>query len=93
MLLNPNSKYIQGPTNALALVGGVAIILLMLHVVADVMGRELFRFPLEGTLEIVSFYYMVAVTFFPLAYVCHNEGHISVELFTKNLPRRGNHRL
>ena len=93
MLLNPNSKYVQGPTNALALVGGIAIILLMLHVVADVMGRELFSFPLEGTLEIVSFYYMVAVTFFPLAYVCHNEGHISVELFTKNLPRRGSHRL
>ena len=42
MLLSPNSKYIQGPTNALALLGGVAIILLMLHVVADVMGRELF---------------------------------------------------
>ena len=41
----------------------------------------------------VSFYYMVAVTFFPLAYVCHNEGHISVELFTKGLSRRKSHSL
>tara|TARA_B100000686_G_C16787668_1_gene976352 strand:- start:147 stop:653 length:507 start_codon:yes stop_codon:yes gene_type:complete len=93
MLLKPDSKIIQVPANGLALIGGVAILLLMLQVVADVIGREFFSFPLEGTLEIVSFYYMVAVTFLPLAYVCHNEGHISVELFTKGLSRRKNHRL
>jgi len=93
MLLKPDHKLVQLPTNTLALIGGVAIILLMLQVVADVIGREFFSFPIDGTLEIVSFYYMVAVTFFPLAYVCHNEGHISVELFTKGLSRRKNHGL
>ena len=93
MFLKPDHKYIQIPTNVMALVGGVAILLLMLHVVADVIGREFFTYPLEGTLEIVSFYYMVGVTFFPLAYVCHNEGHISVELFTKGLSPRNNHYL
>ena len=37
-------------------------------------------------MEIVSAYYMVAVVFLPLAYVTRTEGHITVELFTRNLP-------
>ncbi len=73
----------------LAYFGGVFIVLMMLQIVADVLGRELFSLPIDGTLEIVSFYYMVAVTFFPLAFVSHGEGHITVELFTRGLPRRG----
>ena len=93
LVLSPEHKLLRVPSDAMALLGGVAIILLMLHVVADVAGREFFTYPLEGTLEIVSFYYMVAITFLPLAYVCHHEGHISVELFTKNLSERRNHGL
>jgi len=81
-------KSIQIPSSVFAYVGGFALVLMMLHVVADVTGREVFGIPLDGTLEIVSFYNMVAVTFLPLAYVAHNEGHISVELFTRNMRRR-----
>ncbi len=86
--MHPDHASIQWPSNLLAYFGGVFIVLMMLQIVADVLGRELFGLPIDGTLEIVSFYYMVAVTFFPLAYVSHGEGHIMVELFTRGLSRR-----
>ncbi len=86
--LRPDHASIQLPSNTLAYFGGVFIVLMMLHIVADVLGRELFGRPIDGTLETVAFYYMVAVTFFPLAFVSHGEGHITVELFTRGLPRR-----
>ena len=60
-------------------------LLMMLHITADVTGRVLFNHPLEGTIEIVSGYYMVAVSFLPLAYISRHEGHIFVELFTRGL--------
>lgn len=86
--MRPDHASIQWPSNTLAYFGGVFIVLMMGQIVADVVGRELFGLPIDGTLEIVSFYYMVAVTFFPLAFVSHGEGHITVELFTRFLPRR-----
>ena len=85
--MRPDHRSIQIPSNILAYIGGVFIILLMVQVVFDVVGRELFGAPIDGTLEIVSFYYMVGVTFLPLAYVSHEEGHIMVEMFTRNLSR------
>ena len=60
-------------------------LLMMLHITADVTGRVVFNRPLEGTIEIVSGYYMVAVSFLPLAYIAQHEGHIIVELFTRGL--------
>jgi len=86
--VRPDDKLIQIPTSFFNLVASIAIVLMMLHVVADVFGRILFAHPLEGTTEIVSRFYMVLVIFLPLAYVCHHEGHIIVELFTKGLSRR-----
>ena len=76
------------PANVLTGFAGIIIVIMMLHVTADVVGKYLFNTPVENTLEIVSAYYMVAVIFFPLAYVSHNQGHIIVELFTRNLSTR-----
>lgn len=67
--------------------------LMMMHIAVDVVGRVLFNHPLEGTIEIVSGYYMVAVAFLPLAYIAAHEGHIMVELFTRGLSERGLFRL
>ncbi len=85
--MRPDHPSIQIPSNILAYIGGVFIVLLMVQVVFDVIGREAFGYPIDGTLEIVSFYYMVGVTFLPLAYVSHEEGHIMVEMFTQKLSR------
>ena len=86
--MRPDHPTIQWPINALTFIGGVLMLLMMSHIVLDVGARVLFNSPFDGTTEIVSGYYMVAVIFFPLAYVTHHEGHITVELFTRGLPPR-----
>ena len=62
--------------------------LMMLHVTADVFARNFLSAPLFGTIEIVSNYYMVAMSYLPLAWIVKNEGHIFVELFTRNMSAR-----
>lgn len=76
---------------ALVFAGGFAIVLLMLHVVADVTGRYAFNHPLPGSLESVTYYYMVMVTALPFAYVTRHQGQIAVEMFTSALPQRWIH--
>ena len=61
--------------------------LMMLHVTADALARW-FSITLFGTIEIVSNYYMVAISYLPLAWIVKHEGHIIVELFTRNLSAR-----
>jgi TRAP-type C4-dicarboxylate transport system permease small subunit len=75
----------------LVLIGAAAIILLMLHVVVDVTGRYVFNNPFPGTIETVTYYYMVMVTALPFAYVTRTQGQISVEMFTSWLPKRWIH--
>ena len=86
--MRPDHRSIQIPTNIVSWIAGAAILAIMLLVVADVAMREIFSKPIDGTIEIVSFYYMVAVTFLPLSYVSHHEGHIFVELFSRGLKPR-----
>ena len=81
-------KFIERPADALVWLACVAAVVMMLHIVIDVFSKYAFNAPLEGTIEIVAGYYMVAVVFFPFAYVAYREGHIIVELFTRNLAPR-----
>jgi len=77
-------------TNVLArLLMGIAIValfLMMLQMVVDVAMRNFFRRPIEGSLEIVSVYHMVAVVFLPLALVERRHEHITVDLLVDRLP-------
>lgn len=81
-------KALAGASAVLAWAGGVALILMMLHISADVIARYIFNSPLHGTVEIVSGYYMVAVVFLPLAMIERRNAHIVVELVTQHFPRR-----
>ncbi len=81
-------KWIGYASGMLAVIGGVAIVALMVHVVVDVTGRYFFNHPFSGTLEISTYYYMVMVTALPFAYVTRTQGQITVEMFTSWLPRR-----
>lgn len=67
---------------SMAIIGGIAMVLMMLHIVSDVALKYLFNDPIDGTTEIVAAYYMVAVVFLPVAYVTFTEGQLIVELFT-----------
>lgn len=81
-------KLLGGAASLLGWVGGAALLLMMLHITADVTARYLFNSPLHGTVEIVPTYYMVATVFLPLALIEKMNGHISVELISQHLPRR-----
>jgi len=70
---------------------GVAMALLvpmMFLVTGDVIGRYLFKSPIPAVFEINSCFIMVAVVFFPLAYVHERGQHVFVTLFTDKFPPR-----
>lgn len=75
-------------SNALMFLGGIVILMLMLHICADVAGKYFFNKPITGTLEIVSRYYMVACVFLPLAFVQIQRQHLTVEMFTMRMSKR-----
>ena len=75
-------------TDYAAVIGGLAMVVMMLQVTADVLGKYLFNQPVPATLETVSSYYMVALVFLPLGFVTKHHEHIVVELFTQGLSPR-----
>lgn len=81
-------KVLGRASTLFAWISGIALILMMLHITAEVVARYIFNAPLHGTVEIVSAYYMVAVVFLPLAMIERGNGHIVVELVSQHLPRR-----
>lgn len=64
------------------------IAVMMLHIVADILAKFVLGRPIVGTLEAVTYYYMVAAVFLGLPIVTRERGHIVVELFTQRLSRR-----
>jgi TRAP-type C4-dicarboxylate transport system permease small subunit len=66
--------------SALALVGAVATVALMLHVVADIVMRNIWNAPIPATYEVVTNYYMVALAFVPLAWVEKSGAMVQVEV-------------
>lgn len=69
-------------TSFFSLIGGLGIILMLLHVTADVISRQVFNYPLPGTVLVVSHYYMVMIAFFPLGWAEMRGDMISVEVLT-----------
>lgn len=62
------------------------LVLMAVHIVADVGARYFLGRPLDGTTEIVSRYYMVALIFLPLAYVQATGRHVEASFFADALP-------
>ncbi|MAF48515.1 MAG: hypothetical protein CMM10_09640 [Rhodospirillaceae bacterium] len=77
-----------GATTGVMALASFFMVAMMFHVVADVLSKWLFNFPLIGTLEVVSNYYMVGLIFLPLAYVQRKGSHIVAEIFTQNMAWR-----
>ena len=76
--------------NILMFLGGIAMLMMMLQMCGDAAMRTFAQSSVPGTLEIVSFYYMVAVVFLPLAYTQLHREHVFIELFTSGLSPRAN---
>lgn len=67
-------------TQALGIVAGIAVGLMMFHVMADVLGKYLLNQPVPSTAEVVANYYMIACVFLSLAYIEARGSAISVDL-------------
>ena len=74
-------------SDGLTILGGLCLVLMMLQIVVDVGLNRVFNSPIEGNLEVVSYYYMVGVVFLPLAMVELRHEHINVDLFILMLPK------
>jgi TRAP-type C4-dicarboxylate transport system permease small subunit len=85
---DPIERALDRASYALAIVGGAAVILMMLQISADVAMKYAWNRTIVGTIEIISAYYMPAVIFLPLAAVEHGRRHIIVSLFTQRLGPR-----
>jgi TRAP-type C4-dicarboxylate transport system permease small subunit len=73
---------------ALTALSILLLIPMMFLVPADVIGRYIFKTPIPAVFEINASFLMVAVVFFPLAFVHQKRGHIYVNLFTRKLPNK-----
>lgn len=80
-------KALDAAASFLVVCGAVAVALMALHVILDVSSRYVLNFPLPGTVETVSHYYMVGVIFAPLAYAQSRRAHFFAEIFTARLPQ------
>ncbi len=83
------TRLIGAGAKLLSCVAALCLFLMMAQIVLDVVMKYVFNAPIEGNLEVVSFYYMVAVVFLPLAMVELRHEHINVDLFFLMTPRAG----
>lgn len=72
---------------AFLVVAAIFVVLMMLHVTADVVLRNVSDIGIPATLEIVSYYYMVCAIFLAFGYVELKNQHIRVDLFVMQMPR------
>lgn len=86
--MDATKRLLDRAAQILVLIGAVLIGLMTLHVALDVSLRYAFNTPLPGTVSFVSYYYMVAVIFLPLAYVQSKREHFFTEIVTQTLPAR-----
>lgn len=64
-------------------IGCVFLVLMMLHIAVDVLVRALFNSAIIGTLETVSYYYMVLAVLLPLAFVERTGENIRVDVLVQ----------
>jgi TRAP-type C4-dicarboxylate transport system permease small subunit len=68
--------------------GGIALVVMMLHITAEIVLRSLFNVTIPGTIEFVSVYYMVVAVFTGLALVQLVNEQVIVEIFLQWLTER-----
>lgn len=68
--------------------GGIGVLVLMLHVVTDVLLRFTINTTAPGTLEISQYWYLPAVIFLGMAIAYRNDDHISAPIIYDRLSSR-----
>ncbi len=65
-----------------------AVLVMCIHVAAGILTRAIFGVSLTGTVEIVSYYWMVIIAFAPWAFAQWTREHIAVDVLATVLPPR-----
>lgn len=81
---------IRATSSLLMIAGSVGMAAMMLHICIDVFSRFLFGAHIVGTLEYVTYFYMVVVVFLPLGRVQEERGHVFVEVISQLFTQRAN---
>lgn len=82
------SRIRDASLSLLAVIGALAILALMVHIMSDVVLRNAINQPVPATYEIVTNYYMVALAFVPLAWLERRGGMVNVEVIEPLLNAR-----
>jgi TRAP-type C4-dicarboxylate transport system permease small subunit len=74
-------KPLEWLSETMLTVTSIPVLAMMVHVTLDVALKYLFSFPIQGTLEITAYYYMVSVVVLPMAFIELTRQSIAVDLF------------
>jgi TRAP-type C4-dicarboxylate transport system permease small subunit len=85
--LPPKSKVGKWLNNAIFFVTSITLLIMMVVVVANVLGRGLFSSPIWGAVEVVGLAGIVMISF-ALSYTEREQGHITVNVLVSWLPKR-----
>ncbi len=72
-------------SNGAAVAVGAVTVLMMLHVTAEVLLRVLFGMHIPGTMEVVTYYYMVAAVFVGIFSCTTDDVHVRVDVVAQFL--------
>ncbi|WP_166267342.1 TRAP transporter small permease subunit [Marinobacter caseinilyticus] len=81
-------SYLKKFSDWMALVVGGIVVLMMLHVTAEVLVRVGFDMHIPGTMEVVTYYYMVSAVFMGIFACTTEDGHIRVDVLAQFLKGR-----
>lgn len=68
--------------------GMLAIVVMLVNVVLDVSLRNIMNTPIQGTLEYITYWYMIAISFIGMWLAQDRREHISVTLLTDHLSKQ-----
>lgn len=80
-------RAINALVKVMSWISASVLIIAVLMIVANILGRSVFKKPVPGTIELVEML-SVVVVFFGMAYTEFRRGHVHVELLTSLLSRR-----
>ncbi|MEO1343451.1 MAG: TRAP transporter small permease [Pseudomonadota bacterium] len=81
-----SSKLITWLPDRLTDVASLLLVLMMLNITLDVILKALFNAPIQGTLEVTAYYYMVGSVLLPIAIVELTRSPISADVFFNLMP-------
>lgn len=82
----PAARWVSRSSVVLVALAAAATLVLMLHVVADVVARNAFNWPLPATLELSQHWWMVLLVFAGLGYAQQRGEHVRATVLTDRLP-------